>query len=176
MGPRCTRNCRFCAVEHGPISPPDPSEPYRVAEAAYNLGLCYVEVTSVTRDDIDDGGAVFFAETIRHVRDKLPDAQIEVLVPDFQGNEEAIRKVVVARPNVLNHNIETVPRLYPSVRPGADYRCSLDLLNRVKHYEPTLITKSGLMMGLGEMSNEVHQTLQELFETGCRMLTLGQYL
>ena len=118
MGPRCTRNCRFCAVEHGPLSPPDPGEPARVAEAAFKLGLRYVVVTSVTRDDLEDGGASFFTDTIRQIRDKIPDAQIEVLIPDFQGQGEALRKVVEARPDVLNHNIETVPRLYPSVRPG----------------------------------------------------------
>jgi lipoic acid synthetase len=176
MGPRCTRNCRFCAVDYGPIGPPDPGEPARVADAAFKLGLSYVVVTSVTRDDLDDGGAVFFAETIRHVRDRLPDAKIEVLIPDFQGNKDALKKVVEARPNVLNHNIETVPSLYPSVRPGADYRCSLELLRQVKEYDPSLITKSGLMLGFGETSAELLKTLQDLVDTGCSMLTLGQYL
>lgn len=176
MGPRCTRNCRFCAVEHGPLSPPDPGEPARVAEAASRLGLRYVVVTSVTRDDLEDGGASFFTDTIRQIRNKIPDAQIEVLIPDFQGQGESLRKVVEARPDVLNHNIETVPRLYPSVRPGADYRRSLDLLRRVKDYDPSLPTKSGLMLGLGETSEEIRETLQDLRDAGCSLLTLGQYL
>jgi lipoic acid synthetase len=176
MGPRCTRNCRFCAVEHGPLSPPDPGEPARVVEAASMLGLRYVVVTSVTRDDLEDGGASFFSETIRQIRDKIPDAQIEVLIPDFQGQGEALRKVVEARPDVLNHNIETVPRLYTSVRPGADYQRSLDLLRQVRDYDPSLLTKSGLMLGLGETSEEIRETLQDLLDVGCSLLTLGQYL
>ncbi len=124
MGPRCTRNCRFCAVEHGPLGSPDPEEPARVAEAAATLGLRYIVVTSVTRDDLADGGASFFAETIRAVRRKIPEALVEVLIPDFQGDAEALRTVLTARPDVLNHNLETVPRLYPTVRPGAVYERS----------------------------------------------------
>ena len=136
----------------------------------------YVVVTSVTRDDLEDGGASFFTETIRQIRDKIPEAQIEVLIPDFQGQGEALRKVVEARPDVLNHNIETVPRLYPSVRPGADYQRSLDLLRHIKDYDPSLLTKSGLMLGLGETSEEIRETLQDLLDVGCSLLTLGQYL
>lgn len=176
MGPSCTRNCRFCAVDHGVVGPLDPGEPERVAEAAMTLGLRYVVVTSVTRDDLADGGAGCFAETIRQIRIKLPDVQVEVLIPDFQGDNAALRKVVTARPDVLNHNIETVPRLYSSVRPGADYCRSLRLLKSAREYDSSLTTKSGLMLGLGEKSEEIHDTLQDLLEAGCNMLTLGQYL
>jgi lipoic acid synthetase len=163
-------------VDHGPVRPLDPGEPERVAEAARTLGLHYVVVTSVTRDDLDDGGAGCFADTILQIRNKQPEAQVEVLIPDFQGNPDALRKVVNARPDVLNHNIETVQRLYPSVRPGADYRRSLQLLKNVKDCDPSQTTKSGLMLGLGETSDEIHQTLLDMREAGCRMLTLGQYL
>lgn len=176
LGPYCTRNCRFCAVLHGPLSPPDPGEPARVAEAAFRLGLRYVVVTSVTRDDLEDGGATFFAETIAQIRSRLPEVQIEVLIPDFQGDREALQMVIQAGPDVLNHNIETVPRLYPSVRPGADYRRSLDLLTRVKYRDPALPTKSGLMLGLGERAEEIRRTLGDLLEASCNILTLGQYL
>ncbi len=132
MGSRCTRACRFCAVEHGPLAPPDPGEPARVAAAAQRMGLRYVVVTSVTRDDLPDGGAGIFAETVRAIRSRLPGAFIEVLIPDFQGDMEALRTVLTARPDVLNHNLETVPRLYPSVRPGAKYVRSLDLLRNAR--------------------------------------------
>lgn len=176
MGPRCTRCCRFCAVEHGPSGPPDPNEPSRVAEAALRLGLRYVVITSVTRDDLPDGGAGHFVETIREIRRKLPGARVEVLVPDFQGREQSIRAVVEARPDVLNHNVETVPRLYPSVRPEAVYERSLELLRRVGAIAPGLPAKSGLMLGLGETGEEIERTLRDLFDAGCSMLTLGQYL
>lgn len=176
MGPRCTRNCRFCAVEHGPLGLPDPEEPARVAEAAGRLGLRYVVVTSVTRDDLPDGGAALFAATIKAIREKVPDVLVEVLVPDFQGDADALRKVVAARPDVLNHNVETVPRLYPSVRPGAVYRRSLELLSGAKESDPSLPTKSGLMLGLGESSEEIRETLQDLLNARCNLLTLGQYL
>jgi lipoic acid synthetase len=148
----------------------------RVAEAARRLGLRYVVITSVTRDDLADGGAGCFAETIKAIRIHVPQALTEVLIPDFQGDVEAIRTVVSARPDVLNHNLETVPRLYPSVRPGAVYRRSLDLLQRAKTLEPLLPTKSGLMLGLGESAEEIRHTLQDLRDAGCSMLTLGQYL
>ena len=176
LGSRCTRHCGFCAVEHGPLGPPDPGEPMRVAEAAQRLQLRYVVITSVTRDDLPDGGAGFFAETIKAVRARVPGAMIEVLIPDFLGDAQALRTVVSARPEVLNHNLETVPRLYPSVRPGALYQRSLELLRRAKAYEPSLPTKSGLMLGLGESSEEIRRTLEGLREAGCTMLTLGQYL
>ena len=176
MGSYCTRNCRFCAVGHGPSGPPDPGEPARVAEAALNMRLSYVVITSVTRDDLPDGGAGFFAKTIREIRKKIPGVFVEVLIPDFQGNTDALQTVLDARPDVLNHNIETVPRLYPSVRPEADYRRSLEILRRAKQYGPAIPTKSGLMLGLGELPEEINKTLRHLLEVGCGILTLGQYL
>jgi lipoic acid synthetase len=176
LGDRCTRNCRFCAIGHGPSGPPDPEEPARVAEAVKAMGLQYVVITSVTRDDLPDGGAALFAETIRTVRKKRSEAKVEVLIPDFQGNVEALRTVVEARPDVLNHNVETVPRLYPSVRPGAVYERSIDLLSQVRVLDLSMPTKSGLMLGLGESADEVRETLQDLVDAGCRILTLGQYL
>lgn len=176
MGSRCTRSCRFCAVDHGPTTRPDPEEPARVAEAAHKMGLNYVVITSVTRDDLPDGGAAFFAETIQEVRKQIPDALVEVLIPDFQGNEIALKTVLKASPDVLNHNIETVPRLYPTVRPEANYDRSLEVLKRVQQYDSLIPTKSGLMLGLGELSSEITQTLKDLFKAGCSMLTLGQYL
>ena len=176
MGPCCTRNCRFCAVDHGPPGLPDPQEPARIAEAAERMGLRYVVITSVTRDDLPDGGAGFFAQTIKEIRKRMPRAFVEVLVPDFQGNPGALKTVVEAHPDVLNHNLETVPRLYPSVRPEAAYRRSLELLKRTKQYQPAIPTKSGLMLGLGESPEEVRETLLDAVESGCRILTLGQYL
>lgn len=176
MGPRCTRNCRFCAVESGPSLPPDPDEPLRVAQTAHSMGLAYIVVTSVTRDDLSDGGAGMFAATIREIRKLIPNALTEVLIPDFQGNAEAIRTVINARPDVLNHNIETVPRLYPTVRPEAVYQRSLALLKQVKDYDPAARTKSGLMLGLGEEEEEIRKTLEDLLNADCRILTLGQYL
>ena len=176
MGSRCTRNCRFCSVAQGPVEPPDPAEPDRVASAARQMGLSYVVITSVTRDDLADGGAAFFAETIEAVHRRIPSAQVEVLIPDFQGNAAALQAVLAARPDVLNHNIETVPRLYTLVRPQARYQRSLQLLSRVQKYAPGLPIKSGLMLGLGESSDEIRSTLKDLFDAGCRILTLGQYL
>lgn len=176
MGPCCTRNCRFCAVGHGPPGPPDPEEPARVAEAAKRMGLRYVVITSVTRDDLPDGGASLFAETIKEIRNRMPHAFVEILVPDFQGNTGALKAVVEAHPDVLNHNLETVPRLYPLVRPEAAYHRSLELLKRTKQYDPAIPTKSGLMLGLGESPEEVKETLRDAFDSGCSVLTLGQYL
>ena len=176
MGSRCTRDCRFCSVAQGPVAPPDPAEPERVAAAARQMGLGYIVITSVTRDDLADGGAAFFAETIAAVHRRIPAAKVEVLIPDFQGRAEALQAVLDARPDVLNHNIETVPRLYATVRPQASYRRSLQLLTRVKEYAPGLPIKSGLMLGLGESSEEVRATLKDLIDAGCRILTLGQYL
>ena len=176
LGDRCTRNCRFCAVAHSPVAPPDPAEPVRVAETVEKLGLAYVVITSVTRDDLPDGGAGHFAKTIREIHRRIPEAVIEVLIPDFKGDAEALRAVLEARPQVLNHNIETVPRLYATVRPGAVYARSLELLERVKTIDASIPTKSGLMLGLGETTAEIRQTLQDLLDVECRMLTLGQYL
>ncbi len=176
MGDHCTRNCRFCAVLHGPLSKPDPDEPLRVAKAARSLGLQYVVVTSVTRDDLPDGGASLFAQTIQEIRRQNPGAAVEVLIPDFQGDERSLAVVLDAGPAVLNHNIETVERLYPRVRPGADYRRSLQLLARARAYRPSIPRKSGMMLGLGETDEEVRQALRDLFRAGCRLLTMGQYL
>jgi lipoic acid synthetase len=177
MGPCCTRNCRFCNVAHGqPSGPPDSEEPARVAQAVKDLGLSYVVITSVTRDDLPDGGAGLFAKTIKEIRAKMPDTLMEVLIPDFQGNEDALRTVLEALPHVLNHNLETVPNLYPLVRPKADYGRSLELLKRVKQYDPFITTKSGLMLGLGESPKEVENTLKDLLDAKCSILTLGQYL
>ena len=176
LGERCTRNCGFCAVAHGPAAPPDPEEPLKVARAANRLGLRYVVVTSVTRDDLPDGGATHFARTILEIRREIPGSQIEVLVPDFQGSAEAVRTVVLARPDVFNHNLETVPRLYSTVRPQADYRRSLQVLEQVTRMDPGIPTKSGIMLGLGESLEEVEQVFSDLLQVGCSMLTIGQYL
>ncbi|MCK5341444.1 MAG: lipoyl synthase [Desulfobulbaceae bacterium] len=176
MGPACTRNCRFCAVQKSPVAPPDPEEPQRVAQAASTLGLSYVVITSVTRDDLDDGGASVFAETITEVKKICDGVRIEVLVPDFQGDMRALQQVIAAGPDVLNHNIETVPRLYETVRPQADYQRSLDIFRYLRGSSPKLPTKSGLMLGLGEKDDEIKATLVDLVTAGCKLLTLGQYL
>ena len=176
LGDRCTRNCRFCAVTHGPLTPPDPEEPIRVAKAAQAMGLQYVVVTSVTRDDLTDGGAGTFADTILEIHNRMPDTKVEVLIPDFQGNAQALETVLKAHPEVLNHNIETIPRLYSTVRPEAVYARSLGLLKSVRKFDPAIPTKSGLMLGLGETSDEIRQTLEDLLDAGCHILTLGQYL
>jgi lipoyl synthase len=176
MGDRCTRDCRFCGVEHGPVGLPDPGEPERLADAACQMKLKYIVVTSVTRDDVPFGGAGFFAETIRAIRRKIPEARVEVLIPDFQGDPRALEMVVLAKPDVLNHNIETVPRLYPHARPEADYRRSIELLVNARFLDATMPTKSGLMLGLGETDEEVKQVLGDLADSGCSILTLGQYL
>lgn len=176
LGDVCTRGCRFCAVARGQPGALDPEEPERVAEAAARLGLRHVVVTSVTRDDLPDGGAGQFAATIRAVRRRLPEASVEVLVPDFQGSLASLETVLEAGPDVLNHNLETVPRLYPRVRPGARYRRSLGLLAWSKGQAPGVVTKSGLMLGLGERVAEVVEVLRDLREAGCDLVTLGQYL
>ncbi|HBT46774.1 MAG TPA: lipoyl synthase [Peptococcaceae bacterium] len=176
LGKTCTRNCRFCAVEGGRPEPVDPDEPRRVALAAARLGLKHVVVTSVTRDDLPDGGAAQFAATIHALRERLPGAIIEVLTPDFQGERASLARVVEARPHIFNHNVETVPRLYPQVRPAADYRRSLEVLRTVKELAPDVYTKSGMMVGLGETREEVEEVMADLREVGCDILTIGQYL
>jgi lipoyl synthase len=176
MGPDCTRACRFCAVRHGQAAPIDPLEPIHVAEAVLEMGLTYIVVTSVTRDDLPDGGAGIFAQTILEVRKRMPHAAVEVLIPDLRGDRDALRVVMAARPTVLNHNLETIPRLYSLVRPGADYGRSLDILKWAGEEDPSIPTKSGLMLGLGESDREVGETLEDLLDGGCRVLTLGQYL
>lgn len=176
MGDRCTRNCAFCAVGHGAPLPLDGEEPDRVARAVKALGLRYAVVTSVTRDDLPDGGAAHFAATLGAVKEQSPGTRVEVLIPDLQGQESALREVLAAGPDVLNHNLETVPRLYPEVRPQAIYGRSLTLLRRAAAAAPHIPTKSGLMLGLGEEGSEVRAVLADLLEAGCGMLTLGQYL
>ena len=176
LGDHCTRNCRFCAVPHGVPEPPDKEEPQKVANAVKELGLRYAVVTSVTRDDLPDGGARHFAETISAIKNQNPGIQVEVLIPDFQGSEDDLKTVVAAAPHVLNHNVETVPRLYPQVRPQAFYHRSLQLIQRVESINPAVAAKSGLMLGLGETHDEVARALQDLLGAGCRLLTLGQYL
>lgn len=176
LGDTCTRNCRFCAVTPGAPAPPDPEEPLRVAEAASVLGLRHVVVTSVTRDDLPDGGAGQFAETIARLRALNPRPVVEVLIPDFAGSTAALKVVAAAGPEIINHNLETVPRLYPRVRPGADYRRSLELLGRLRILDPAIVTKAGLMLGLGEGREEVESVMKDLRRHDCQILTLGQYL
>jgi len=176
LGSLCTRNCSFCAVEHGDAEEPDPDEPRRVAEASVRLGLKHVVVTSVTRDDLPDGGAEHFAETIRQIRARLPHSTIEVLTPDFGGVERDIETVANARPTIYNHNVETVPRLYPELRPEADYERSLALLRHVKEHTEGIYTKSGIMVGCGETEEEVLEVMGRLRQVACDILTIGQYL
>lgn len=176
LGDHCTRDCAFCAVKSGALLPPDADEPERVARAAAEMKLGYVVVTSVTRDDLPDGGAAHFAATIQALRNRIAGVRIEVLIPDFQGDSRALQTVVSAQPDVLNHNIETVQRLYPTVRPQADYHQSLRLLHMAAQQAPAIPTKSGLMLGLGETDEEIHTTLNDLRKVQCRSLTLGQYL
>ena len=177
MGSRCTRNCRFCNIEPGEALPGlDPDEPARVAEAVVKMDLRYAVVTSVTRDDLTDGGAGHFAATIAEIRNRRAGVRIEVLIPDFQGDDAALQTVLQAGPDVLNHNIETVPRLYPQVRPQANYERSLQLLRNASRYVSAIPIKSGLMLGLGESDQEIEQTLKDLFLSGCRLITIGQYL
>ena len=176
MGDTCTRRCRFCNVTKGTPRPLDPAEPGHVAEAVETLGLKYAVITSVTRDDLPDGGSGHFAEVIRAVRRIKNDVGIEVLIPDFRGDASALERVLEAGPDVLNHNVETVPRLYSQIRPGALYDRSLELLSRVKGIAPSVKTKSGLMVGLGETDKELYDVFADLREAGCDMLTVGQYL
>ncbi len=177
LGNICTRACGFCAVPSGkPVGPPDEDEPRRVADAAEQMGLRYAVVTSVNRDDQPDGGAGIFAETIREIRRRVPGCRIEVLIPDFRGDWAALETVMAARPDVLNHNTETVPRLYRQVRKGAVYERSLELLRRAKEMAAGVPTKSGLMLGLGEDKSEVLATMRDLVAQGTDILTIGQYL
>jgi lipoic acid synthetase len=177
LGDICTRACGFCAVPSGkPVGPPDEQEPFRVAEAVAKMGLRYAVVTSVNRDDQPDGGAHIFARTIEEIRRRVPGCKVEVLIPDFRGDWNALGVVLATKPDVLNHNTETVPRLYRQVRKGAVYERSLGLLRRSKEAHPEVPTKTGLMLGLGEEKEEVLSTLQDLAAQGTDILTLGQYL
>jgi lipoyl synthase len=176
LGEVCTRACAYCAVSHGRPAPADPDEAVRVGKAIETLGLNYVVITSVDRDDLKDGGASIFADTIRETRARRPDCRIEVLIPDFQGREEPLRTVLDARPDIMNHNVETVPRLYRMARSGGRYPRTLELLDRSRTHAPDIPTKTGLMVGLGEEHDELIATFKDLRGVGCQILTIGQYL
>ncbi len=176
LGGCCTRNCGFCAVKTGNPEGVDWGEPLRVAEAVATMGLRHVVVTSVTRDDLPDGGSEIFVEMIRQVRAQMSGCTIEVLIPDFKGNPQALERVVEAKPEILGHNLETVPRLYPQVRPQAVYRRSLEVIRAAKDMDQDLLGKSGIMVGLGETRDEVFEVMDHLLEVGCDILTMGQYL
>ena len=176
LGDTCTRSCGYCNVTHGTPGAPDPDEPVKVASAVHAMQLDYVVVTSVDRDDLHDSGSGHFARTIQEIRWRIPTCRIEVLIPDFKGDEAALHRVLDAAPDVLNHNIETVPRLYRTTRPGGRYDRALQLLDRARRHAPDIPTKSGLMVGLGEEWTEVVATLADLHGAGCRIVTIGQYL
>ena len=176
LGSKCTRRCGFCSVDTSFPEPLDSHEPQRLAKAARQMGLRHVVVTSVTRDDLPDGGARQFAETVGAIREHLPHATIEVLTPDFKGDMRNLRTVLDAMPDVFSHNIETVPRLYGRVRPGGNYQRSLRVLRNVRETAPGIFLKSGLMLGLGETRQEVHDVLSDLHSAGCACVTIGQYL
>jgi lipoic acid synthetase len=176
LGNTCTRNCTFCAVNKGEPPEVDPAEPNNVVAAIKKLGIKYAVITSVTRDDLPDGGAFHFAEVVKKIQGYDASILIEVLIPDFKGSSSALKTVTDALPSVLNHNVETVPRLYPEVRPEADFERSVQLLRNVKAIDNAIVTKSGIMLGLGESHEEVLQVMADLREAGCGILTIGQYL
>jgi lipoic acid synthetase len=176
LGEVCTRACAYCAVSHGRPAAADPGEAARVGRAIETLGLTYVVITSVDRDDLPDGGAGIFADTISETRARRPECRIEVLIPDFQGKETSLHTVLDARPDVLNHNVETVPRLYRMARSGGRYSRTIELLDRSRRYAPEIPTKTGLMVGLGEEHDELVATFKDLRGAGCQILTIGQYL
>ena len=176
LGDICTRNCRFCDVPVGKAQAVQPDEPARLAEAVVELGLVHVVITSVTRDDLPDGGAAHFAATVQAIRARKPEATIELLIPDLQGNRKALKTVLDSGPDILNHNLETIPRLYSQVRPQADYRQSLEVLRAAKQLNPRVYTKSGLMVGLGEGVVEIEAVMDDLRSVDCDFLTIGQYL
>jgi lipoyl synthase len=176
LGETCTRSCGYCNVMHGTPNPPDQGEPAHVASAIEAMGLAHVVITSVDRDDLPDFGAGHFARTIAETRARVPGCSIEVLIPDFKGDHAALRSVLDAGPDILNHNIETVPRMYRIARPGGRYARALELLDRAHGYAPSIPTKSGLMVGLGEEWDEVIATLHDLRAAGCQIVTIGQYL
>ncbi len=176
LGDICTRACAYCAVAHGRPEPLDIHEPHRVAEAVQKMGLTYAVITSVDRDDLPDGGAGIFAATIREIKARMPDTRVEVLLPDFKGERAPLETVLDARPDVLNHNTETVPRLYRMARSGGKYSRTLELLDRARNYTPHIPTKTGLMVGLGEEQDELVQVFEDLRGVGVSILTIGQYL
>lgn len=176
MGNVCTRNCRFCAVASGKPTPLDPGEPERLADEINGMGIRFAVITSVTRDDLPDGGANRFVEVIHAIRERCPEVGIEVLIPDFNGLPSAVRSIVDAGPEVINHNVETVSRLYPEVRPQANYDQSVGVIRMVKKMDEYMVTKSGIMLGLGETTKEVIMLMADLIRAGCDILTIGQYL
>ncbi len=176
LGDVCTRACKYCGVAHGMPTELDEDEPRRVAESVEALALEHVVITSVNRDELPDGGAGIYAETIRRIHERVPGCSVEVLIPDFKGDEDALRKVVEARPEILGHNIETVERLHPEVRPGGRYWRSISLLGVVKRMDPRMLTKTGLILGMGEEAHEIRQAMADVREAGVDILTLGQYL
>lgn len=176
LGSICSRHCRFCNIESGKLLPPDIGEPYRVATAVKELVLKHAVITSVTRDDLEDGGAHMFAQTITAIREASPDTTIEVLIPDFKGSFDALKTVMDAKPHIINHNVETVNRLYADIRPEADYTQSLELLASVKAYDESIFSKSGFMLGLGEEEEEVLKLIEDLRAVSVDILTIGQYL
>ena len=176
MGDVCTRACGYCNVTHGAPAPLNPNEPATLAGAVQAMALSYVVVTSVDRDDLPDFGAGVFAETIQAIKARRPECRVEVLIPDFQGHEEPLRAVLAAQPDILNHNTETVPRLYRIARPGGRYARALELLDRARRWAPSIPTKTGLMVGLGETMDEVIEVLRDLRRVDCQILTIGQYL
>jgi lipoic acid synthetase len=176
LGNICTRGCRFCDIKRGTPLPVDSDEPKRVAVAVKKLGLEYAVITSVTRDDLSNGGASLFSQTVQEIRNLVPDCKVELLIPDFLGSFESLKMVLDGKPDVLNHNLETVKRLYPQVRRGADYQRSLSLLRIAKNYDQNLITKSGIMIGLGERWEEIVKLMRDLRNVSCDLFTIGQYL
>ncbi len=176
LGKECSRNCRFCNVSHGTLEEVNPEEPENLASAAVEMGLKHVVVTTVTRDDLPDGGAGHFAKVVKAIRAKDSDITIELLISDLKGDRESIKTVVDSKPEIINHNVETVPRLYKEIRPMAIYKRSLDVLRQVKEMDDTILTKSGMMMGLGETEEEVIEVMKDLRDVDCDFLTLGQYL
>ncbi|NPB04780.1 MAG: lipoyl synthase [Aquificae bacterium] len=176
LGDACTRNCRYCSVRTGPVRPPDPDEPRRLAEAVKKLGIRYAVITSVTRDDLPDGGASHFAACVRELKSSLPSVKVEVLTPDFRGRTESAALVLKEEPFVFAVNLETVKRLYPTVRPGGRYEWTLKLLKFAKENFPSVRTKSGIMVGLGETWDDLRRAFDDLKEAGCEVLTVGQYL
>lgn len=176
LGSICSRHCRFCNIESGKLMPPDLNEPFRVAQAVKELELKHAVITSVTRDDLPDGGASLFADTIKAIHDISPDTIIEVLIPDFKGDYNALKVVMDAKPHIINHNVETISRLYDTIRPEADYEQSLTLLKRIKSYDPTIFSKSGFMLGLGENKEEILTLIENLKKVHVDILTIGQYL
>ena len=176
LGNVCTRNCRYCNVGHGRPLPPDEDEPVHVAQSVKQLGLHYVVITSVTRDDLPDGGAAMFSATIQEIRALVPECKIEVLIPDFQGVEQPLQTVLAAEPHVANHNIEVVASLFPTIRPQGEYQRSLTLLKSIKEKSSEVRSKSGFMVGLGETDDEIQQTMEDLYDARVDFLTIGQYL